>query len=137
MTTPEQILCEVCHERPATHHVCNANTGKSSDLCAECFETSAPPEVRQSAAEMHAAHCQYCGSQPCAGGTDFLAQITGVQQTKFMCMPCTQEFYRYIRQDMPQEAAGLSQQEQLTEIRTLRDRADAHIKQWVSKRGSR
>jgi hypothetical protein len=137
MSKPDQILCEVCHERPATHHVCNANTGKSSDLCAECFETSAPPEVLQSSIEVRDAHCQYCGGQPCAGGTDFIALTVGIQQTKFMCFPCTQEYYRYIQQEMSRDHEGLSQQQQLEEIRKVRDRADAHMKQWVSERGSR
>ena len=137
MNTPEQILCEVCHERPATHHVCNANTGKSSDFCAECFEMSVPPEVRQSSAAVRDAHCQYCGGQPCAGGTDFLALVTGVQKQKFMCMPCSMEHNRFVRQQLQSDASGLSQQEQLALLRKLDRDADEHMKRWVSERGSR
>jgi hypothetical protein len=56
MAKTERILCEVCHERLATCHICNGNTGKSSHLCAECFETSAAPEVRKLAAIGPIAH---------------------------------------------------------------------------------
>ncbi len=81
------------------------------------------------------ARCEYCGGQPCAGGTDFLALTTGVQKMKFMCMPCTLEFQRYSQQQLEALPDGLSQPEQLDAIRALRDRADAHMKQWVSQRG--
>ena len=137
MSKPDQIFCEVCHERPATHHICNANTGKSSDLCAECFETSAPPEVRAQSAEARNAHCKYCGAQPCAGGTDVLALCTGVQKLKFMCMPCSMEHNRFVQQQLQCDASRLSQQEQLALLRKLDRDADEHMKRWVSKRDSR
>ena len=136
MATPEQIVCEVCHERPATHHVCDANTGTSRDLCAECFEPSASPEVRQFSAAVRDAHCQYCGGQPCAGGTDILALATGVQKMKFMCMPCSMEHNRYVQQQMQRDVSGLSQHQQLVLLRKLDEEADQHMKQWVSERGS-
>jgi hypothetical protein len=137
MTTPELEVCEVCHERRATHFVCYGGTGKSSHLCDECFETSASSEVRQFAIATREAHCQYCGRQPCAGGTDFLALMSGVQQMKFMCMPCSMEHNRYIQEQLRQDASGLSQQEQLAALRALDIAADEHMKQWVSERDSR
>jgi hypothetical protein len=137
MSKPDLILCEVCHERPATHHICDGGTGKSSDFCGECFQASVPPDIIQSTAAVRDAHCQYCGSQPCAGGTDMLALITGVQKSKYMCMPCSTEYYRFIQRQLSPDASGLSRQEQLTVIRKLVDEADAHMKQWVSERGSR
>jgi hypothetical protein len=132
MTTPGQTICEACGKRPATHHICYAGTGKSSDLCGECFEASAPPEVRESAAAVRDAHCQYCGGQPCAGGTDMFSLITGAQRSKYMCMPCSMEYHRFLQQQFSPDASGLSQQEQLAVIRTLVDQADAHMRQWVS-----
>jgi hypothetical protein len=137
MSTTEQFPCDVCHERLATHHICFGGTGKSSHLCDECFESSAPIDIRQLTAEMRAAHCQYCGGQPCGGGTDSLALAMGVQQTKFMCLSCSQEYYRYMQQEIPTDRDGLSQQEQLAALQKFRDQADAHMRQWVSERGSR
>jgi len=130
----EQTICDACGERRATHFVCYGGTGKSSHLCGECFESSAPPDIRESAAAVRDAHCQYCGGQPCAGGTDMFALITGVQKSKYMCMPCSTEYNRVLQQQLSPDDSGLSQQEQIAVIQTLLDEADAHMKQWVSDR---
>ena len=108
----------------------------SRDLCIECHEAGSP-EAREFSAAQRNARCEYCGGQPCAGGTDILALVTGVQKLKFMCMPCSMEHNRYVQQQMRQNASGLSQQEQLALLRKLDEQADEHMKQWVSERGSR
>jgi hypothetical protein len=136
MNQSQQKLCDACHERLATAHICDGNTGGSRDLCDTCFEASAPEELRQSAAAARTAHCQYCAGQPCAGGTDLFAMAAGIQQTRYMCMPCTQEYLRYNQQELERVPADLSQPEQLAAIGALLDKADEHMKQWVSQRGS-
>jgi len=86
------MLCESCHQREATCHV-TAILGdviQKRDLCPECFEASSP-DARGFASAQRDARCEYCGGQLCAGGTDFLAMVTGVQKLKFMCMPCSVE----------------------------------------------
>jgi hypothetical protein len=132
----EHTVCEVCIERRATHHICYGGTGKSSDLCDECFQASAPPDILQSAATVRDAHCQYCGGQPCLGGTDMFALITGVQKLKYMCMPCSMEYHRFLQQQLSPDSSDLSQHEQSAVIRKLLDPVDAHMKQWVSERDS-
>jgi len=107
----------------------------SRDLCVECHEASSP-EAREFAAAQRDARCEYCGGQPCAGGTDFLALVTGVQKLKFMCMPCSMEHNRYIQQQLQRDESGLSQQDQLALLRKLDEEADKHMKQWVSERDS-
>ena len=131
------MLCDSCHQQPATCHTVTIVDGvkQTRDLCSECFEAGSP-EAREFASARRAARCQYCGSQPCAGGTDFLALAMGIQRMRFMCMPCTQEFQRYTQQELQRASAGLSQQEQLAAIRTLCEKADTHMKQWVSERDS-
>jgi protein-arginine kinase activator protein McsA len=86
------MLCQNCHEREATCHAVAIADGvsRSRDLCNECFEAESP-EAKERASEARAAHYQYCGGQLCAGGTDFLVLMTGVQQMKYMCMPCSME----------------------------------------------
>src|SRR5437762_2835107 len=83
------------------------------------------------AAAQRGARCEYCGGQPCAGGTDFLALVTGVQKLKFMCMPCSMEHNRYIQQQLRPDASALSQQEQLEILGKLGREADDHMKRWV------
>ncbi len=132
------MLCESCHENEATCHVCTIVDGKSQsrDLCIECHEASSP-EAKEFSEAQRNARCQYCAGQPCAGGTDFLAMVTGVQKLKFMCMPCSMEHNRYIQQQLQGDASGLSQQEQLALLRKFDREADEHMKRWVSERGSR
>ncbi len=129
-------MCDQCREQPVTHHICYGNTGQTRDLCNGCFEAFAPPELRQFAAAAREAHCAYCGGQPCVWGTDFLATVSGTQPTKFMCVPCTEEYYRYVQQKLGRLAADASQEEQLTALRRLQTEADGHLRRWVSERGS-
>jgi protein-arginine kinase activator protein McsA len=134
--TPEQALCEVCHERRAIHHICYGGTGKSSHLCEECFEKSATLEERESTAAMREAHCQYCGGQPCAAGIDLFALAKGIQQMKYMCMPCSMEYHQYIQQEARGASSNLPPQEQLAAFLRLSTQADQHMRQWVSERES-
>jgi protein-arginine kinase activator protein McsA len=136
--TPHDMLCEICHKNEATCHVCTIvdDVSQSKDLCIECHEASSP-EARDFAAAQRDARCEYCGGQPCAGGTDIFAMITGVQKLKFMCMPCSMEHNRFIQQHLQRDASRLSQHEQLELIRKVNDEANTHMKQWVLDRGSR
>jgi len=125
-----------------TQVICNDNgsarrkrkTGdamEKRDLCMECFSLEFPDIDRTSADR-----CQYCGAQAITSGTDFLALSMGVQQDRTMCFSCSQEFHRFTGKAMERFPDGLSQQEQLAAIGDLRELADKHMKQWVSKRGN-
>jgi len=131
------MLCDNCHQREATCHVCavEGDVMTSRDLCVECHEASSP-EAREFSAAQRDARCEYCGGQPCAGGTDFLGLVTGVQKLEFMCMPCSMEHNRYVQQQLQPNPAGLSLQEQMALLRKLDREADEHMKRWVSERGS-
>jgi hypothetical protein len=69
------------------------------------------------------------------GGTDSLALITGVQKSKFMCLTCSMEHNRFVRQQLQADTSELSQPEQLALLRKLDRAADEHMKRWVSERG--
>lgn len=131
-------LCDNCHERPATTHIIaiGEEGQKVRDLCNVCFEASATPEDLQFEEARKSACCQYCGGQPCAGGTDPFALITGVQRMKFMCMPCSLEHNRYIQQELGRASSNRHQQEQMAALRALDIAADKHMKQWVYERDS-
>ena len=131
------MLCEICQKNEANCRVCTVVDGivQSRDLCSECHEAGSPG-ARDFAAVVREARCEYCGGQPCAGGTDTLALATGVQKLKFMCMPCSMEHNRFIQEHLRRDASRLSQLEQLAFLRKLNDEADRHMKQWVLDRGS-
>lgn len=130
------MLCDNCHQREATCHVCavEGDVMTSRDLCVECHEASSP-EAREFSAAQRDACCEYCGGQPCAGGTDVMALMTGVQKLKFMCMPCSMEHNRYVQQQLQPEVSGLSQQEQLALLQKLDSEADEHMRRWVLEGG--
>jgi protein-arginine kinase activator protein McsA len=131
------MLCENCQKREATVFVkaIEGDVIKSRDLCSECHDSSSP-EARDFSNARREGRCEYCGDQPCAGGTDIFAMMTGVQKMKFMCMLCSMEHNRFIQQHLQRDASGLSQHEQLDLLEKLDKEADVHMKQWVSKRGS-
>src|SRR6266576_1600623 len=75
MTDEEQKVCDVCHERPATHHTFYGGTGETRYLCMKCFEQSASPAELE--AHRHAeqvicnSKCQYCGAPAGHGSMSF------------------------------------------------------------------
>src|SRR5688572_15895926 len=92
MTGPEQRVCDVCRERPATHYTCYGHTGESRHLCMTCFEQSASPaeleSFRHSEQVIRNGKCKYCGA-PAVGGS-LNSGIPGVmeEQTHLWCEPC-------------------------------------------------
>jgi len=92
MTVQEQKLCEVCHERPATHHACYGHTGETRDLCMTCFErTASATELetfRNFGQLIRNGKCKYCGA-PAVGGCGGLS-IPGVmeEQAELWCEQC-------------------------------------------------
>ncbi len=102
------------------------------DFCQDCFEALSSGAGTVAAA---ASRCEYCGGQAFSEGTDVLALLTGVGQTRFMCKPCNGEFQRYTLQELAALPEGLSHTNQLNALQSLRDRRDAHMRQWVPERG--
>ena len=135
--TTDDMLCEKCQEREATCHrykICGDST-TVTNLCSECDEAGSP-EARAIAEAGRKARCEYCGGQPCFGGPDMFAMMTGVEKLKFMCMPCSSEFQRYIQQQLQPDASDLSTPDELSLFRKIYEEADRHMKQWGSERDS-
>ena len=92
VTEQEQKICDVCHERPATHHTCYGHTGETRCLCMTCFEQSASPaeleSFRHSMEVIRNGKCKWCGAPAVGGSTGF--SISGVmeEQSDFWCEPC-------------------------------------------------
>ncbi len=128
------MLCESCHQREATCHITSivGDLMQKRDLCQECYAAVSPGAGTSAAA---ASRCEYCGGQAFCEGTDMLAFLTGDDQTRSMCMRCNTEFQRYTLQELAALPEGLSHEDQLSALRSLRDRRDAHMRQRVSERG--
>lgn len=126
-------ICDSCHRHPATVHSFIVQDGESKavDLCSTCAQAAAFPG--DSASARHDSRCDYCGGQPCSGGTDLLAMAMGLQESKFMCMACSMEFLQYVRGEMRRFPQGLPHSSKIEAIRSLRERADRHMREWNQK----
>ena len=144
--TPEdqdQKLCDNCHERPATCHICHGNSAhKSKSLCRECFAASNPAMVSEMTKALEAG-CRYCGGPPEIGGGGFgLGEFSGIRNViSFKCKPCSEEYHRYLQLKMPGFGTGSMTKEQLAKIKTydiatMFTEAEEHMKKWVADRGS-
>lgn len=92
MIDQEQKVCDICHERPATHYTCYGDAGETRDLCMTCFEQSASPAELESHRHyeqvIRTGKCQYCGAPSIGGSVGF--GIPGVmeEQTDLWCERC-------------------------------------------------
>lgn len=139
-------LCEKCQERDATVYTTTIIHGvmTTGSLCTECSEAAPAAHdryvaglLRDLAAEAKTRSCKYCNSQPCVPTMDLLASFSGEQHHIFLCVPCSKEFARFFQQEFPVTMQITSPQERLAAWRTLHERADEHMKRWVSQRDER
>ena len=83
---------------------------------------------------MRDARCDFCGDPANLGGTDPLSLCVGEQRFTHLCFSCSEEFNRYTGAAMERMPDGLSQEQQLDTIRRLRQDADRHMREWLSRR---
>lgn len=121
------MLCEVCQEREAQVFGTRIVNGavSHSRLCPQCFDASRNPQLLDSFANIQSARCEYCGGWPCGGGQDFLEQvIRGIQaqaRIKYMCLPCSAEYHRFIGELLEREEP----------LDSLREQVETHMKNWT------
>jgi hypothetical protein len=133
------MICENCQQHEATYHLTTieGDAMEVAHLCLKCYEADSPEAKAAIAARD--AHCEYCGGQPCVGGTDLHAALTGLRRLKLMCLPCSLEHLRYSQMQLPQlqRALGLAQPAKMALLGKLDKQADKHMEQWLAKRRSR
>ena len=134
------MLCDICQQRKATVHatIMSGDVLKKSDLCDECFKTSKPNESGALATALQAG-CRYCGGEPYGGGDHPIARLSGVRKVSFMCKPCTEEYYRFLRQKWPGFGETTITSEQIAKIHTsdissILIETEDHMKKWVSEK---
>ena len=143
MTTPDQDqkLCDNCHERPATCHICHSHSvQESKSLCRECFESSNPTVVSGITKEWGAG-CRYCGGEPYSGGGHSPDGLSGTMKLSFMCKSCAEEYFRFLSQKLPGFGEPDMATEQVAEMRKhnmagVFNETEEHMKKWVAERDS-
>jgi protein-arginine kinase activator protein McsA len=103
MTSHLQKVCDICHQRPATLHLCDGHTGETRDLCVTCFEHSASPEELESHRHfeevMRTGKCQYCGAPAVCGSMSSVISGVKEEETHLVCEQCSQDLVEFTRHE--------------------------------------
>jgi hypothetical protein len=93
------VICEICHERAATHHLCEPHLQRSRELCKECFDALRLPGMetwdRQYQEALKTGKCRFCGG-PAVAGCGGSIPILG-EQYQFWCEDCRKDLAEYSR----------------------------------------
>jgi protein-arginine kinase activator protein McsA len=130
--------CDKCRARPATVFSTTITHGvkHQDNLCQECYDSTAPREQVEHLAALLAAHCRYCGGQPCTGGamSSLFQHLSGGQPEGFMCVPCSMEHLRHMQAlmaEVPKPRAS-SEVEIVQWFQILREKAEAHMQEYLA-----
>ena len=113
---------------------------KQRNLCEECFEASNPTQAHELAKALQAG-CRYCGGEPYSGGGHSPDGLGGVRTLSFMCKPCAEEYFGFLRLKMPGFGSDTLTKEQAAKLAkhdfgAIFTEAEEHMKKWVAERDS-
>jgi hypothetical protein len=98
MSDQDQKLCDSCHERPGTNHICyGGHAGEGRSLCDTClkqdFEVGGLMQRFNEAVRV--GHCKYCGApaETAFGGS---SSILG-DHFNLVCMACFDDLSEFAR----------------------------------------
>jgi hypothetical protein len=123
------------------HETHCTNTGgdfpKQRHLCEECFESSNPIQAHELTTALQAA-CRYCGGEPYTGSGHSLDGLGGTMKLSFMCKPCAEEYFSFLRQEMPGFGSETITKEEIAKIvkcdrAAIFTQAEEHMKKFVAK----
>ena len=151
MTAQNQNLCERCRERPATYFICCANTGKSEQLCEQCYRGSLSPEDLASTDRfrdiVEKGKCKYCGTPAKTGCGSFWSFSFQGEFFDLSCKACNEDladFYQRPENAMPDvpdyEAAFRNEEfmkKRMQEHTDLERRKEEFMRQRISERKSK
>ncbi|HUA65494.1 MAG TPA: hypothetical protein VME24_06585 [Alphaproteobacteria bacterium] len=149
MADQDQKLCDNCHERPATNHICyGGQDGQSRSLCQICLmQDSEVGSLMQHFTEaVRAGHCKYCGA-PAETGSGRFSSAVG-EHFDLLCKACSEDFVEFARRpenampDIPADyEAALRDEElmkqRLQQFKDREQRQEEFMRQRVSERKSR
>ncbi|MDR3411342.1 MAG: hypothetical protein P4L87_10445 [Formivibrio sp.] len=144
MADEDQKLCDNCHERPGTNHICNAGrAGEDRSLCDVCLaQDSAVGGLMQRFQEaIRTGHCKYCGAPAELSWGGSFSPIFG-DHFNLVCKTCFDDLTGFVRLpendvlDVPpgDEAA---MRNKVSLLPNLMKRQDEYMRQRVSERKSK
>jgi hypothetical protein len=111
---------------------------RSIDLCTDCFDARQPAEQKRLRRAAQAARCKYCGGGPCIEWNS-LTNVFGVivaegEPTGFLCVSCTEEYNRFLVQEMESLPQNLSEAQESATAAQLRESGEKHMREWAKRR---
>jgi hypothetical protein len=104
----------------------------------QALQEKTEAHMQDQLAAMKAARCRYCGGQPCVGGMDYIFQHrTGIKPEGFMCVACSQEYERYLRELAEKIPRAGAAGDWMNGIPALQEKLEAHMKQRPSGGGAK
>jgi len=98
MSDQDQKLCDSCHERPGTNHICyGGDAAKSKSLCQVCLmQDSEVGSIMQRFQEaVQTGSCKYCGA---SAETSFGASTSFLgDHYNLVCMICFSDLTEFVR----------------------------------------
>lgn len=142
MADQEQKLCDNCHERPATNHICYSHGGESRSLCQVCLMQDAEVGSMMQRFEraVQAGYCKYCGA-PAETGAGGSFSATGEDHFNLVCRVCFDDLSEFARR--PENASlftpgdEVAAPEMAAHLADFQRRQDEFIRQRVLQRKSK
>jgi hypothetical protein len=144
MADEDQKLCDNCHERPGTNHICNAGrAGEDRSLCDVCLaqDSVVGGFMQRFQQEVRAGHCKYCGAPAELSWGASFSPVLG-DHFNLVCKTCFDDLTGFVGLpenevlDVPpgDEAA---MRKKVSHLADLLRRQDEYMKQRVLERKSK
>ena len=142
MADQDQKVCDNCHERPATNHICHGHSGESRSLCEVCLmqDSEVGGMMQRFQEAVRGGRCKYCGA-PAELGSGSYSSVTG-DQFNLLCKECSEDYVEFVRR--PENAPldftpgdEVAMRKAVSHITDLEKRKDEFIRQRVLQRKSK
>jgi hypothetical protein len=142
MSDQDQKLCDSCHERPGTNHICYGHGGEGRSLCHICLmqDSQVGGLMQRFNDAVRVGHCKYCGApaETAFGGS---SSVLG-ENFNLVCMTCFGDLAEFARR--PENAIlhfepgdEVALHKATTQLAEMQKRQDEFIRQRILKRKSK
>jgi hypothetical protein len=97
LTPQNKQLCDKCHERPATCHICYGHPGETENFCETCStQTTGRTGFQQRLDELiRSGDCKFCGA-PAKTGSFSFSSVFG-EESELWCSACREDLVEFTR----------------------------------------
>jgi hypothetical protein len=143
MADQDQKLCDNCHERLATNHICHGHGGEGWSLCQVCLlqDSEVGGLMQRFNEAVRVGQCKYCGAPAETGFGGGFSLVVG-DHFNLVCMACYGDLAEFARR--PENAIlhfepgdEVALRKAATQLADREKRQDEFIRQRVLERKSK